>query len=149
MKNKDLREKSPSPAPEDAFLVNLIAKGMLDRDDVGEAIWTAADCNHDGKINEADVDLLSGAGLKLNDVDQNKSIAELATNADYIEYVMLIDQSADMSVEPDVDDSQQGTTDTTTTPEQPTDEINIEAIFTFIFDLINKLINFIFSFVIK
>ena len=25
MKNKDLREKSPSPAPEDAFLVNPVA----------------------------------------------------------------------------------------------------------------------------
>ena len=62
---------------------------------------------------------------------------------------MLIDQSAGMSVEPDVDDSQQGTTDTNTTPEQPADEINIEAIFTFIFDLIKKLFNFIFSFVIK
>ena len=136
---------------EDAFLVNLIAKGMLDRDDVGEAIWTAADCNHDGEINEADVDLLTGAGLKLNNVDQSKTVAELATNSDYIEYVMLIDQSTGMNpdITPDVDDIQQGTTDTNTTPEQPADEINIEAIITFIFDLIEKLINFIFSFVIK
>ena len=52
-------------------------------------------------------------------------------------------------IAPDVDNSQQGTTDTNATPEQPADEINIEAIFTFIFDLIKKLINFIFSFVIK
>ena len=136
---------------EDAFLVNLIAKGMLDKDDVGEAIWTAADCNHDGEINEADVDLLTGAGLKLNNVDQSKTVAELSTNSDYIEYAMLIDQSAGMNpgVTPDVDDSQQGTTDTNTTPEQSADEINFEAIVTNIFEFFKKIFNLIFSFVIK
>ena len=134
---------------EDAFIVNLIVNGMLDKDDVGEAIWTAADCNHDGVIDEWDVDLLTGAGLLLNRIDQTKPVEELALNSDYIEYSMLIDQSAGMSVEPDVDDSQQGTTDTNTTPEQPTDEINIEAILTNIFEFFKKIFNFIFSFVIK
>lgn len=136
---------------EDAFLVNLIAKGMLSKDDVGEAIWTAADCNHDGAIDEADVDLLSGAGLKLNDVDQSKTATELAANSDYIEYVMLIDQSAGMypDIAPDVDHSQQGTTDTNTTLEQPADEIDIEAILTNIFEFFKKLFTLVFSFVIK
>ncbi len=136
---------------EDAFLVNLIAKGMLSKDDVGEAIWTAADCNHDGAIDEVDVDLLSGAGLKLNDVDQSKTVAELATNSDYIEYVMLIDQSAGMTpgITPDVDDSQEGTTDSNTAPEQPADEIDIEAILTNIFEFFKKLFTLVFSFVIK
>ena len=136
---------------EDAFLVNLIAKGMLSKDDVGEAIWTAADCNHDGVIDEADVDLLSGAGLKLNDVDQSKTATELVANSDYIEYVMLIDQSAGMNpgVNPDVDDSQQGTTDSNTAPEQPADDIDIEAILTNIFEFFKKLFTLVFSFVIK
>ena len=136
---------------EDAFLVNLIVKGMLDRDDVGEAIWTAADCNHDGVIDESDVDLLTGAGLLLNKVDQSATQTELAENADYIEYAMLIDQSAGMTpgISPDVDNSQQDTTDTNATPEQPADEINIEAIITTIFDFIKKLFTFVFSFAIK
>ena len=136
---------------EDAFLVNLIAKGMLDKDDVGSAIWTAADCNHDGVIDETDVDLLTGAGLMLNDVDQSKTAAELATNSDYIEYVKLIDQSAGMNpgVNLDVDDSQQGTTDTNTPPEQSADEIDIEAILTNIFEFFKKLFTLVFSFIIK
>ena len=140
---------------EDAFLVNLIAKGMLDKDDVGEAIWTAADCNHDGVIDESDVDLLTGAGLKLNDVDQSKTAAELATNSDYIEYVMLIDQSAGMSVEPDGDNSQQGTTtpetNETVEPDEPATENNIdfEVIFTNILELFKKIFAFVFSLIIK
>ena len=136
---------------EDAFLVNLIFNGILDKDDVGEVIWTAADCNHDGVIDESDVDLLTGAGLLLNKVDQSATQTELAENADYIEYAMLIDQSAGMTpgITPDVDDSQQDTTDTNATPEQPADEINIEAILTTIFDFIKKLFTFVFSFIIK
>lgn len=136
---------------EDAFLVNLIAKGMLDKDDVGEAIWSAADCNHDGVIDEWDVDLLTGAGLLLNKVDQSETTAELALNSDYIEYAMLIDQSAGMTpgIMPDADYTQQGATDTNTTPELPADKTNIEVMFTSIFDLITKLLNFIFSFAIK
>lgn len=139
---------------EDAFLVNLIAKGLLDEEDVGEAIWTAADCNHDGVIDEADVDLLSGAGLKLNDVNQTKTVAELATNADYIEYVMLIDQSAGLNVEPDTDETEQGATtpetNETVEPDEPVteDHVDFEIIFTNIFDFIKKILSLIFSFII-
>ncbi len=82
----------------DAFLVNLIVNGMLDKDDIGEAVWTAADCNHDGVIDENDVDLLTGAGLLLNNVDQSAAQAELAENAFYIEYMGLIDQSIDVDI---------------------------------------------------
>lgn len=139
---------------EDAFLVNLIAKGMLDKDDVGEAIWTAADCNHDGEINEADVDLLSGAGLKLNDVDQNKSIAELATNADYIEYVMLIDQSAGVHAGSipyeDTDNTAQGTTSPKANGAVESDifttENNAEVIITNLFEFIKRILAVVFSF---
>ena len=79
---------------EDAFLVNLIANGMLDKNDVDEVMWSAADCNHDGVINEADVDLLSSAGLLLNKIDQSSSPAELKSDTAYIEYISIINQSA-------------------------------------------------------
>ncbi len=136
---------------EDAFLVNLIVKGMLNSDDVDEAMWTAADCNHDGVIDEADVELLSGAGLKLNNVDQSATSTELMLNADYIEYIMLIDQSTDMipTVNPDADNAQQDATYTNTNPEQPADEINIGAILITIFDFIKMIFTFVFSFINK
>ena len=54
----------------------------------------AADCNHDGVINQADVDLLNQAGVLLANVDQTKSPEELLeTSAKYNEYLNLIDQS--------------------------------------------------------
>ena len=128
---------------EDAFLVNLIVAGMLDRDDVSEAIWTAADCNHDGEIDGLDVDLLTGAGLLLNKVDQSATQTALAENADYIEYAMLIDQSAGMTpgISPDVDDSQQDTTDTNATPAVSTEPISS----TNWFELISEIIRWFFS----
>ena len=57
---------------QDAVLVNMIANGMLTREQVGEAVWMAADCNHDGVIDQGDVDLLNRAGLLLSKVDQTK-----------------------------------------------------------------------------
>lgn len=57
---------------QDAVLVNMIANGMLTREQVGEAVWMAADCNHDGVIDQDDVDLLNRAGLLLSKVDQTK-----------------------------------------------------------------------------
>ena len=79
---------------QDAVLVNMIANGMLTREQVGEAVWMAADCNHDGKIDQADVDLLNQAGLLLSSVDQTKPTEELLeTSSEYNEYLDLIDQS--------------------------------------------------------
>ena len=78
----------------DAVTVSMIANGMLTREQVGEAVWMAADCNHDGKIDQADVDLLNQAGLLLSSVDQTKSTEELLeTSSEYNEYLNLIDQS--------------------------------------------------------
>ena len=78
----------------DAITVSMIANGMLSREQVGEAVWMAADCNHDGVINQADVDLLNQAGVLLANVDQTKSPEELLeTSAEYNEYLNLIDQS--------------------------------------------------------
>ena len=143
---------------EDAFLVNLIAKGLLDEEDVGSAIWTAADCNHDGVIDEWDVDLLSGAGLLLNKVDQSATPEELSTNSDYIEYAMLIDQSAGMDTGfvpvPDMDDASEDTTtpktNETVESDKPVteDHMDFEVIFTNIFEFIKKILSLIFSFII-
>ncbi len=141
---------------EDAFIVNLITKGLLDEEDIGSAIWKAADCNHDGVIDETDVDLLSGAGLMLNDVDQTKTVAELLTNAEYTEYVMLIDQSAGMHSGiipvPDTDDSPEDTTapetNETVEADEPADDINIESIITNILEFIKKIFELVFSFLI-
>lgn len=81
----------------DAVTVSMIANGMLSREQVGEAVWMAADCNHDGKIDQADVDLLNQAGLLLSSVDQTKSTEELVeTSSEYNEYLNLIDQSVEV-----------------------------------------------------
>ena len=78
----------------DAVTVSMIANGMLTREQVGEAVWMAADCNHDGKIDQADVDLLNQAGLLLSSVDQTKPTEELLEiSSEYNEYLNLIDQS--------------------------------------------------------
>lgn len=76
---------------QDATTVNLIAHGMLTREQVGEAVWMAADCNHDGVIDNLDVNLLNRAGLLLSKVDQSKTDEELSTDSAYTEYLSLID----------------------------------------------------------
>ena len=124
---------------EDAFLVNLIVQGILDEDDVGTAIWTAADCNHDGVIDEADVDLLNGAGLLLNNVDQSATPAELEENAAYIEYMGLIDQNFSI-----------GTDNSTAQPDNETtaSEFDFEIIIAEVFEFIKSILVFIFSFIV-
>ena len=54
----------------DAVIVNCVANGMLTKEQVGEAEYMAADCNHDNVIDENDVDILIDAGLLLTDVKQ-------------------------------------------------------------------------------
>ncbi len=54
----------------DAVIVNCIVNGMLTREQVGEAQYMAADCNHDDVIDENDVDILIDAGLLLANVTQ-------------------------------------------------------------------------------
>ena len=92
----------------DAVTVSMIANGMLTREQVGEAVWMAADCNHDGKIDQADVDLLNQAGLLLSSVDQTKPTEELLkTSSEYNEYLNLIDQSVEVkSNEPKNDETE-------------------------------------------
>ena len=55
---------------EDAFIVNMVAKGIITADSLTEAQRRAADPNHDGVINADDVALLSNAGLLKETVSQ-------------------------------------------------------------------------------
>ena len=77
----------------DAVVVNCVANGLLSREQVGEAVYMAADCNHDGAIDSLDVDILQQAGVLLASVDQSKTQEELQTNSAYVEYLNLIDQN--------------------------------------------------------
>ena len=80
----------------DSIIVSCIANAMLSESDVGEAVYMAADCNHDGVIDNLDVDLLQQAGVLLADVDQSKSEEELLeTSSAYVEYLNLIDQTVE------------------------------------------------------
>lgn len=77
----------------DAVITNCIACGMLSKDDVGEAVYLASDCNHDGTTDSADVSILNDAGLLLTQIDQSKNYDELMeTSSAFAEYVSLIDQ---------------------------------------------------------
>lgn len=81
---------------QDAVTVSMIVNGFITREQVGENAWMAADCNHDGKIDQADVDLLNQAGVLLTKIDQTKSSDELIeTSAVYNEYLKIISQNAE------------------------------------------------------
>ena len=80
----------------DAMIVSCLANGMLTESDVSEAEYMAADCNHDGVIDQLDVDILQQAGVLLSQIDQSKSEEELLeTSSAYVEYLNLIDQNVD------------------------------------------------------
>lgn len=98
---------------QDAMVVNCIANGMLTREDVGDAAFIAADCNHDGVVDTTDVQLLNEAGILLSGIDQTKdSETLLETSSEYVEYVNLIDQNVVVTEENPTDDNQ--------TPDSPT-----------------------------
>ena len=80
---------------QDAYIVSLITNRLLTREQTGEAKYLAADCNHDGVIDGADIEILQNAGLLLGDVDQSKSHEELQSDSVYEEYSSLIEQSPD------------------------------------------------------
>lgn len=77
----------------DSIIVNCLANGLLSKEQVGEAAYAAADCNHDGAIDSADVSILEQAGIILAGVDQSKTAEELAEDSAYQEYLSLIDQN--------------------------------------------------------
>lgn len=99
---------------QDAFIVNCISNGLLTKEQVGEAKYTAADCNHDGEVNSSDVILLEQAGLLLSNVDQTASQDELIQSDSYIDYLELIDQNPndDVITENPIDESTKPTAKT-------------------------------------
>lgn len=79
---------------QDAVLVSCLINGMLTADTVDKAVSMAADCNHDGAVDEFDISLLNEAGALLSTVDQTvSSDVLLETSSAYVEYLGLIDQT--------------------------------------------------------
>lgn len=91
---------------QDATIVSCLAEGMLTIDDVGEAVFIAADCNYDGVIDQKDVELLNKAGALISNVDQKQPVEELEENEDFVAYASLIDQSGDIVIDIDGDNDQ-------------------------------------------
>ncbi len=131
---------------QDAIIVDCLANGMLTQDDVIEAVWMAADCNHDGVIDQLDVDLLNQAGTLLANVDQSKSAEELfETSSAYVEYLDLIDQTFEIEVEDEEDST---TPDTEENVEET--EPSQDNFFSFILDFVEffkQIFNFILEFI--
>lgn len=75
---------------QDAVYISMIINGMLTPEALGITQQMAADCNHDGVIDENDYLILSDAGIQLNEIDQSSE--NLSTQSAYSEYVKLIDQ---------------------------------------------------------
>jgi uncharacterized repeat protein (TIGR02543 family) len=117
----------------DAVIVSCVVNGMLSESDIGELAYRAADCNHDGVIDEADVGLLNQAGALLAEVDQTKSAEVLLeTSSAYVEYIELIDQTPEIDVEPE-----------DTTPEQNAKIDIFEMIISFIKSIFEMLLAYI------
>lgn len=117
----------------DSVIVNCLVNGLLSKEQVGEAVYTAADCNHDDVIDSADVAILEQAGLILASVDQTKTEAELMTDSAFVEYLNLIDQSADSDAD-------------NITENNPTEEPAAESSKT-LFDFLKQIVKRVFSFI--
>ena len=117
---------------QDAFIVNCIANGMLTREQIGEAKYMAADCNHDGEVNTSDVAILEQAGLLLANVDQSKE-DYIETDA-YAEYLDLIDQN------PTIDETPEAPAEPEVT--QPTFIVKIISFIKMIIGFIRSIIKF-------
>ncbi len=57
---------------QDVQIALMLKNGMLKKAQVGEAVWEAVDCNHDGRISDDDVQIIIESGIKLQTVDQTK-----------------------------------------------------------------------------
>ncbi len=122
---------------QDAFVVSLLSMGILTKEDVSEAVWFAADCNHDGSVDENDVAILNEAGLLIASVEQNGMVME--TSEVYSEYLGLIDQSPDFEEE---------NAEKEVLPVSPTETEDTESgaeILNTVTEIIEKIFNFIKS----
>lgn len=124
---------------QDAIIVNCIANGLLTKEDVGEAVYMAADCNHDGVIDSLDVDILQQAGVLLANIDQTKSNEELfETSSAYSDYIELINQNI-------VIENEDAVTDTPEIIEQPDVYEKILGFFEIFLNFIMNMWKFIVS----
>ena len=129
---------------QDAIIVDCLANGMLKKEDVGEAVYLAADCNHDGVIDQLDVALLNEAGTLLSNVDQSKPTEVLLeTSAEYVEYLDLIDQSPELDIEDETDAPEADVETEDTTPEQDAKVDIFEMILNFIKSIFEMLFAYI------
>jgi C1A family cysteine protease len=111
---------------EDAVLVNCIVNNMLSEDNLGVSGYMAADCNHDGITDTADIKLLKDAGMLLTSVDQTKPAQVLfESSGAYVEYLDIIDQSPVQEDEPVQCPDDSGGNDVTGDCEKPFDFFSI------------------------
>ena len=110
---------------------------MFTKEQLGEAAWLAADCNHDGAINEADSELLQQAGIMLQSINQNAQQSELETSSTYTEYISIIEQTVETEKP---DDAPTENPDKTPT-EEPTEQNWVVVFFEQLFNLIKLLLS--------
>ena len=123
---------------QDAVLASCVAGEMLTQESLGMVAYMAADCNHDGVVDEMDVALLNEAGLLLATVDQSKATGVLLeTSSAYSEYLDLITQTP-VTQEPE-EETVTGTEDLTVTA--------YADILAFLRDWIARLIEFFLTFI--
>lgn len=58
---------------QDSVIAGAIASGMLTREQIGNAAYTAADGSHDGSVDENDAELFKNSGVYLSLVKQTKN----------------------------------------------------------------------------
>ena len=117
----------------DAYFVKLLASGMVPQSAFTDAQLTAADCNHDGRIDGLDVATLEQAGLLLAQVNQTLPSEELQANSVYLEYCSLIDQSIEIT-EPD---------HPAATDEPIAEQGSAATVWQLILDLFKRLVSFV------
>ena len=120
----------------DAMLVKCIVSGMIPQEKLSKDVLMAADCNHDGVINDLDVELLEKAGLLLSGVDQSKSQEELKNDSAYVEYENLIDQLSDSA-------------DTGSSGDKSDNKLSLEVFIEKFISIIKELISEIFALINK
>ena len=118
----------------DAYLVNLMANGLLTEEQVGSLKWSAADCNHDGLVDSSDVMILQKAGVLLAQVNQSESDTDIEENQAYQDYIELIDQN------PAVEDKP---------VEEPEPEVQPASLIDRIIEFIKKVVDFFRSIISK
>ena len=131
----------------DAFIVSLVTAGLLSEDDLVEAAKLAADCDHDGTIDNDDFDLLERAGLLLAEVDQTSAQnGSIQTNSAYVEYLSLINQSVETEALEDdlLMDRISSEIDKPTQTEEE-DQNVASSWFTKLFQMFEKCISFVMS----